>query len=65
MLNRDNIQIDLLKLAGGGRLLRCSDLGTGLALEKKLDPDQPVVRQREKLSRVFEAALASAALATD
>jgi hypothetical protein len=65
MLNRDNIQIDLLKLVGGGRLLRFSDLGTGLALEKKLDPEQPVVRQREKLSRAFEAALASASLATD
>jgi hypothetical protein len=65
MPNHDKIQIDLVKLAGGGRLLRFSDPSTGLALEKRLEPDQPVVRQREKLSRVFDAALASAALATD
>jgi hypothetical protein len=36
---------------------------SGLALEKKLDPQKPVARQKETLLGVFEAALAKAALA--
>jgi hypothetical protein len=52
------IQIDLIKLANGGRLLRLSDPASGLSLEKKLDSRQPVVRQKERLRRAFEAALA-------
>ena len=63
MVDRDNIQIDLIKLVGGERLLRLTEPQSGLSLEKKLDPKQPVVRQKERLIGVFEAALAKAELA--
>jgi len=62
MVSRDKIQIDLIKLISGERLLRLTEPVSGLALEKKLDPKQPVVRQRERLFSVFEAALARAEL---
>jgi hypothetical protein len=64
MGNRDKIQVDLIKLAGGERLLRLTDLPSGLALEKKVDPRQPVLRQKEHLFSVFEAALTQAELTT-
>ena len=63
MTGRENIQIDLIKLVGGERLLRLTEPQSGLALEKKLDPEKPVARQKEKLLGVFEAALAKAAVA--
>ena len=62
MVSRDKIQIDLIKPISGERLLRLTEPQSGLALEKKLDPKQPVVRQRERLFSVFEAALARAEL---
>jgi hypothetical protein len=62
MVDRNNIQIDLIKLAGGERLLRLTEPQSGLSLEKKLDPKQPVVRQKERLLGVFEAALTKADL---
>jgi len=61
MVDRDNIQFDLIKLVGGERLLRFTEPESGLSLEKKLAPTDAVVRQKEKLLRVFEAALARAA----
>ena len=60
--DRDKIQIDLIKLADGERLLRLTEPQSGLSLEKKLDSKQPVVRQKERLLGVFEAALARAEL---
>lgn len=54
------IQFDLIKLAGGERVLRLTEAQSGLSLEKKLAADDAVVRQKEKLLRVFEAALARA-----
>ena len=63
MTDRHNIQIDLIKLAGGERLLRLTEPQSGLSLEKKLDRNQPVVRQKERLLGVFEAALTKAELA--
>jgi hypothetical protein len=62
MGNREKIQVDLIKLAGGERLLRMTDLPSGLALEKKIDPRLPVFRQKERLFSVFEAALTQAEL---
>ena len=62
MGNRDKIQVDLIKLAGGERLLRLTDIPSGLALEKKVDPRQPVFRQKKRLFSVFEAALTQAEL---
>ena len=60
MVDRSKIQIDLIKLVSGDRILRLSDAHTGLALEKKVEADKPVVRQKERLLGVFEAALARA-----
>ena len=63
MVDRDKIQFDLIKLAGGGRILRLTEPQSGLALEKKLAPADAVVRQKESLLRAFEAALARVELA--
>lgn len=63
MVDRNNIQIDLIKLVGGERLLRLTETRSGLALEKKLDANKSVVAQKEKLLGVFEAALVKAELA--
>jgi len=62
MIDRDKIQIELIKLISGERLLRLTEPRSGLSLEKKLDPKQPVVRQKKQLVSVFEAALARAEL---
>ena len=62
MIDRSKIQIDLIKLVSGERLLRLTEPQSGLSLEKKLDARQPVVRQKERLLGVFEAALARAEL---
>ena len=58
MENNRQIQVDLVKLASGERLLRLSEATSGLSLEKRLDPRLPVVHQKERLMRAFEAALA-------
>jgi len=63
MVDRNKIQIDLIRLVGGERLLRLSEPQTGLSLEKKLDPKKPVASQKEKLFGIFEAALTRAELA--
>jgi hypothetical protein len=60
MVARENIQIDLVKLADGSRLLRLTEPQSGLSLERKLAPEDAVLRQKEKLLRVFEAALVRA-----
>lgn len=60
MADRDKIEVELIKLVGGERLLRLTEPRLGLSLEKKLDPNQPVVRQKHQLLAVFEAALARA-----
>ena len=52
------IHVELIKLANGDRVLRLGEATTGLCLEKKIDPRQPVVRQKAHLLKVFEAALA-------
>jgi len=64
MAATDKIQIDLVKLVGGDRLLRLTEPESGLTLEQKLDPRLPVVRQKQRLLDVFQAALAKAALPT-
>lgn len=62
MVACDNIQFDLIKLLNGERILRLTEPQSGLSLEKKLSPADAVVRQKEKLLVVFEAALARAEL---
>ncbi len=60
MADQDKIEVELIKLVSGERLLRLTEPHSGLSLEKKLDPKQPVVRQKKQLLSVFEAALARA-----
>jgi hypothetical protein len=62
MIDRAHIQFDLIKLVSGERILRLTEPQSGLSLEKKLNPADPVVRQKERLLRVFESALAQAEL---
>jgi len=64
MADADKIQIDLIRLVSGDRLIRLTERDSGLTLEQKLDPQLPVVRQKERLLQVFQAALEKAALAT-
>ena len=64
MVDLEKVQLDLIRLVDGERLLRLTDPQSGLSLEKKLAPSDAVVRQKERLLRVFEAALAQAELLT-
>ena len=52
--------IELIKLSGGGRLIRLADPVTGIAIEKMLDPSQAVASQKKRLQGVFNAALEQA-----
>jgi hypothetical protein len=51
------IEMLMLKLADGARILRFSDPDSGLCLEKRLDPSQPVARQKERWMHAFKAML--------
>jgi hypothetical protein len=55
-MKRD-IEMLLLKLADGARILRFSDPESGLSLEKRLDPSRSVARQKERWAQVFTAML--------
>ena len=48
------IEMLLLKLADGARILRFMEPTSGLCLEKRLDPSQPVVRQKARWKQVFQ-----------
>lgn len=50
-----NIELLLLKLADGGRILRWSEPQSGLCLEKRLDPREPVAGQKDRWQKVFLA----------
>jgi hypothetical protein len=56
------IQVDLVKLDSGERLLRLTDKPSGMALECNLNAHLSVARQTNRLRRVFEALLAQAEL---
>jgi hypothetical protein len=58
------IEMELVKLSDGGRLLRLFDRETGMSLERKLDPSKPVLRQKNQLLAIFDAALARAHVLT-
>jgi hypothetical protein len=55
MKYRRQIEVQLVKLAGGKRLLRVTDQGSGLSLEKKLDPNTPLMRQMQQTQALFES----------
>lgn len=62
MSHRDKIEVELTKLDGGTRLLRLTYPPAGLSLEQKLDSNRAVASQKERLFRIFGAALAQAEL---
>jgi hypothetical protein len=62
MKARRHIQVELVKLVGGERLLRLTEIQSGLSLEKKLGPKDAVIRQKQKLLAAFEAVLDNGAL---
>ena len=63
-MNSEAIQIHLLKLKDGTRLLRMTETASGLSLEKEIDPNRPVLPQKKLLLALFEAALSRAAALT-
>lgn len=63
MLEADKVQIDLIKLADGARLLRFTDAQSGLSVERRLDPARSAAEQKQQLGEVFQAAVARAQLA--
>jgi len=60
MPDAENVQVDLIKLADGARLLRFTDWSSGLSVERKLDAARSVSEQKKQLGEVFEAAVARA-----
>jgi hypothetical protein len=48
-----SIELLLLKLVDGGRVLRFYEPLSGLCLEKRLEPRESVARQKERWERVF------------
>ena len=60
MFDRGKIQIDLIKLAEGGRLLRVTEPQSGLSLERKIDNKRPIHDQKRQLIDIFQATLARA-----
>ena len=55
-MKRD-VELLLLKLADGGRILRFSEPQSGLCLEKRLDTRESVARQTARWKDVFVAML--------
>ena len=51
------IEMLLLKLSTGGRIIRFSEPRSGLCLEKRLDPKDSVARQKEHWKQAFVAML--------
>ena len=55
-MKRD-IEMLTLKLTDKARILRLSEPQSGLCLEKRLEPDQSVARQKQRWKQVFTAVL--------
>lgn len=60
MIHSEKIHFELIRLVSGERLMRITEPESGLALEKRLDPNLPVIRQKQRLIEAFEAAQAKA-----
>jgi len=54
-MHAENIQITLLKLKDGCRLLRLTEPEMGLALERTLNPQSPLLAQKQQLKALFES----------
>jgi hypothetical protein len=60
MRTEQKIRTELVRLSTGGRLLRLTEPGSGLTLERALDAKQPVLRQMKQLLDMLNGALESA-----
>ena len=58
----DNIQITLLRLKDGSRLLRLSEPESGLALERSINPNRRLLRQKQQLKALLNFILQRAEL---
>jgi hypothetical protein len=56
-MHADSIQITLLKLKDGTRLLRLTESETGLALERAMNPNRPLLRQKQQMKALFDSML--------
>jgi hypothetical protein len=52
-----SLQIEMVKLVDGTRVLRVTDAATATTLERRVDPAQPVVRQKEMVAHALRAVL--------
>jgi hypothetical protein len=59
-MQAENIQITLLKLNDGTRLLRLTEPESGLSLERAIDPNQPLLKQKKQMQMLFGVTLARA-----
>ena len=50
-----SIEMLLLKLADGGRILRFNEPSSGLCLEKRLERDQSVAQQKKRWEKAFSS----------
>ena len=53
MPESENTRIDLIKLTDGARLLRFTDVRSGVSVERKLDANRSVDKQKKQLAEVF------------
>lgn len=60
MSRPEDIEMELIKLVGGDRVLRLTDPASGLSIQRVLDRQKAVVAQKSALMSVFQAALAKA-----
>ncbi len=58
-----NTRIQLVQFADGRKLMRIEDHKTGRSVERSLTPELPLVPQKTKLIRLFEALLLNDAAA--
>ena len=58
-----NIRIQIVQLKDGRKLMRIEDDATGLSVGRNLSPERPLVAQKAKLARLFEAQLLNDAAA--
>jgi hypothetical protein len=61
-MKAETIQITLLRLKDGTRLLRLTESETGLALERALNPNLPLLKQKKTLRALFDSMLQRAEL---
>ncbi|MBA2270854.1 MAG: hypothetical protein M3372_05225 [Verrucomicrobiota bacterium] len=65
MAETGKIEIDLIKLVDGTRLLRLTDPKSGMAIERKLNAVRPVREQQKQLHDIFRVAVARAQAGDD